>query len=285
MSHSEISMRDRSQIEMLQSALAYASFGWAVFPVHSIRDGKCTCGNPRCSSPGKHPLTRHGFKDATTAPAVIAAWWRKYPWANIAVATGGKSGRLLVIDIDNKPENGAIGFWGTSGWGYSYEDYIYLRKRVPVELKEKIQSRDKFFSVIAHDLRSPLSGLLGLTQFIIEYIEHLSQDKLKESIGALRTSAKTVYALLDNLLIWSKSQRGLIEYTPETIDLAKIVECTIRLFTSHAEQKQIVTRTLVSEGTEVYADKNMLDTILRNLLNNAIKFTPRNGKINICISH
>ncbi|RLE37767.1 hypothetical protein DRJ17_05830 [Candidatus Woesearchaeota archaeon] len=99
----------QSSSELLQSALAYASFGWAVFPVHSIRNGRCTCGRPACTSPGKHPLTRHGFKDATTDPAVIAAWWKKYPWANIAIATGEISGRLLVIDIDNKPENGAVG--------------------------------------------------------------------------------------------------------------------------------------------------------------------------------
>ena len=95
--------------ELLQSALAYASFGWAVFPTHSIRDGLCTCGRPACTSPGKHPLTRHGFKDATTDPEVIRRWWRKYPWANIAIATGEKSGRLLVIDIDCKPSRGISG--------------------------------------------------------------------------------------------------------------------------------------------------------------------------------
>jgi len=94
---------------MLQAALAYASFGWAVFPTHSIRDGKCTCCKADCSSPGKHPLTRHGFKDATTNPTMIRQWWRKYPWANIAIATGEKSGRLLVIDIDCKPDRSISG--------------------------------------------------------------------------------------------------------------------------------------------------------------------------------
>lgn len=98
-----------SPSELLQSALAYASFGWAVFPVHSIRDGRCTCGRPACTSPGKHPLTKHGFRDATTDPAIVAAWWKKYPWANIAIATGEKSGRLMVIDLDSKPEAGIDG--------------------------------------------------------------------------------------------------------------------------------------------------------------------------------
>ena len=94
---------------LMESALAYASFGWAVFPTHSIRDSKCTCGKPNCTSPGKHPLTRHGFKDATTDSGMIHQWWKRYPWANIAIATGEKSGRLLVIDIDCKPDRGISG--------------------------------------------------------------------------------------------------------------------------------------------------------------------------------
>jgi hypothetical protein len=94
---------------MMQLALAYASFGWAVFPVHSIRNGKCTCGRKACTSPGKHPLTKHGFKDATTDPAIVATWWKKQPWANIAIATGIKSGRLMVIDLDCKPDKGIDG--------------------------------------------------------------------------------------------------------------------------------------------------------------------------------
>ena len=102
-------MSTTSHSELLQASLTYASFGWAVFPTHSIRDGKCTCGKPDCSSPGKHPLTRHGFKDATTDPEVIRRWWKRYPWANIAIATGEKSGRLLVIDIDCKPDRGISG--------------------------------------------------------------------------------------------------------------------------------------------------------------------------------
>ena len=97
-----------SPSEMMQSALAYASYDWAVFPVHGIRKGKCTCGRPACKSPGKHPLTKHGFKDATTDPVIVAAWWKRHPWANIAIATGVKSGRLMVVDLDSKPEKGSM---------------------------------------------------------------------------------------------------------------------------------------------------------------------------------
>lgn len=94
---------------MIEEALTYASYGWAVFPVHSIHEGACSCGNPDCNSPGKHPLTRHGFKDATTDPTTVAVWWGKYPLANIAVATGMKSNRLMVIDLDSKPDAGIEG--------------------------------------------------------------------------------------------------------------------------------------------------------------------------------
>jgi len=98
-----------SRSDMLDAAIIYVSYGWAVFPVHSISDGACTCGNPKCKSPGKHPLTRHGFHDASTDPDIIRRWWKKYPWANIGIATGEKSGRLLVIDIDTKQEKGISG--------------------------------------------------------------------------------------------------------------------------------------------------------------------------------
>ncbi|MDP8237679.1 MAG: bifunctional DNA primase/polymerase [Candidatus Hatepunaea meridiana] len=93
-----------SHSDMLDAAMKYASYGWAVFPVHSIRDGKCTCGKSNCTSPGKHPLTRHGFHDAATDSEIIYHWWKKNPWANIAIATGEISGRLMVIDIDRKPD-------------------------------------------------------------------------------------------------------------------------------------------------------------------------------------
>jgi hypothetical protein len=96
-------VKKAAPISMLEAALAYAKRGWPVFPCHSIVNGKCTCGKPDCSSPGKHPRTKNGFKDATTDEATIREWWRKWPNANIGIATGSESG-LFVLDID--PEHG-----------------------------------------------------------------------------------------------------------------------------------------------------------------------------------
>jgi RecA-family ATPase len=85
------------------AALAYAKFGWRVFPVHGWRDGCCTCGNPDCDNPAKHPLTSHGLHDATVNDAVICRWWRQWPDANVAIRADDIG---LVVDVD--PRNGGI---------------------------------------------------------------------------------------------------------------------------------------------------------------------------------
>ncbi len=87
----------------LQAALTYASRGWLVFPLHSIREGGCSCGRPACESAGKHPRTLHGLKDATVGESQIRAWWSTWPDANVGIVTGSRSG-LVVVDID--PRNG-----------------------------------------------------------------------------------------------------------------------------------------------------------------------------------
>jgi Bifunctional DNA primase/polymerase, N-terminal len=84
---------------VVRAALDYAAHGWAVFPVHGIVDGRCGCGTSDCLSPGKHPLTRHGLKEATTDARVVADWWKKWPLGNVALAAGRASG-LVVVDID-----------------------------------------------------------------------------------------------------------------------------------------------------------------------------------------
>lgn len=91
----------------LRAALAYAQrLGWAVIPVHGIRDdGCCTCGRADCASPGKHPLTKRGVHDAATDPDTIRGWWSRWPWANVAVATGVASG-FIALDIDPRHGGG-----------------------------------------------------------------------------------------------------------------------------------------------------------------------------------
>lgn len=88
---------------MLRAALAYAETGWAVFPVHSVKQGRCSCGKPRCSDAGKHPRTKHGVLEASTNPEQLTEWWGRWPNANVGIATGTVSG-LVIVDVD--PRNG-----------------------------------------------------------------------------------------------------------------------------------------------------------------------------------
>jgi Bifunctional DNA primase/polymerase, N-terminal len=98
-----IQLQHSSDNPLHAAARDYATRGWPVFACYGMRAGRCTCGKPGCAHPGKHPLTRHGFKDATTDPRQIDQWWTDHPDANVAIATGAASG-LIVLDRD--PRNG-----------------------------------------------------------------------------------------------------------------------------------------------------------------------------------
>jgi len=94
--------RKLNQSKLYRAALAYSTrFGWQVLPLHTIKNNRCTCGKPNCHSPGKHPLTQHGVKDATNNPAIIEKNWQRWPWANIGLATGEGSG-VFALDVDGE---------------------------------------------------------------------------------------------------------------------------------------------------------------------------------------
>ena len=101
--------RHPTEPSTLEAALSYARKGWQVLPLHSIRpDGGCTCGNPGCGSPGKHPRTQHGVKDATTDEKLIRTWWSRWPDANVGVATGPASGIWWSFDVDPRHDGRRI---------------------------------------------------------------------------------------------------------------------------------------------------------------------------------
>jgi two-component system sensor histidine kinase/response regulator len=147
------------------------------------------------------------------------------------------------------------------------------------ELQELNATKDKFFSIIAHDLRGPFTALFGLTELLKEKLDHYSKDETKNIVNELQNSAKTVHTLLENLLTWSRLQRNIMEHFPDSIPLADIARHNILLFQLTADQKQISLRNLIQEETMVYADFDMVDTVLRNLIANAIKFTDIAGTI------
>jgi signal transduction histidine kinase len=180
---------------------------------------------------------------------------------------------LGAVDYVTKPFNGKELF-------ARVKTHLALR-RAQHNLQEANATKDKFFSIIAHDLRSPFTALLGMTELLNEHVDSYSREEMKTSIQKLRESSSQVFALLENLLTWSRLQRGLIECSPEELSLYPLVRQIGFLFRSGAEQKHIQMQNLVPEDAVVYADRRMLDTVLRNLLSNAIKFTTAEGTVDI----
>ncbi|GJQ63057.1 MAG: hypothetical protein SCALA702_21100 [Melioribacteraceae bacterium] len=149
------------------------------------------------------------------------------------------------------------------------------------ELKNLNANKDKFFSIIAHDLKSPFSALLGYSDFLVEDFDELSEEEIREYSQNINTVAKNVYELLENLLEWSRIQTGRRKFHPEKVLLHDSAAKVIELFRDTALNKSITLSAEIDEETEVYADMNMLFTVLRNLVSNAIKFTPDGGKVTI----
>ncbi len=147
------------------------------------------------------------------------------------------------------------------------------------ELKELNATKDKFFSIIAHDLKNPFNTLMGFTELLLENLSDYDQEKLKEFIGILHDTSKHSYALLENLLEWSRSQTGRLEITPEKIKLCSIFNENIDLLSNNASKKHIQLINSIDPDTEAFADSNMINTVIRNLISNAIKYTKANGTI------
>jgi len=151
------------------------------------------------------------------------------------------------------------------------------------DLEELNATKDKFFSIIAHDLKGPFNGFLGLTQLMAEQSQYLSIQQVQEFSKTMMYSANNLFKLLENLLQWARMQRGLIEFNPNELAIIYFIEENIYLLEERAKLKEIQFKKNIPDNISVYADMNMLNTILRNLLSNAIKFTPRGGKITIGI--
>jgi two-component system, sensor histidine kinase and response regulator len=149
------------------------------------------------------------------------------------------------------------------------------------QLHELNANKDKFFSIIAHDLKSPFTSLIGYTDLLSESFEDSPPQEIKFYVTNLQTAAKKLYTLLENLLAWSRIQRDLLQSTPEPVDLYDVTRDNVELFSSNAKQKQIRLESTIPPKTVVFADYSMVNTVLRNLIANALKFTPAKGRVRI----
>jgi len=156
-----------------------------------------------------------------------------------------------------------------------------LLKERESQLRELNSTKDKLFSVIAHDLRSPFNAILGFSELLIDNTSDFDVTESEEYLGLINSSAKNTLTLLDNLLNWAKSQTGTIIYKPEETNLPAIISEILEVSKSIAKIKNISIDYTQTDVAEVYADVNMLKTILRNLISNAIKYTHSNGEITI----
>ena len=149
------------------------------------------------------------------------------------------------------------------------------------ELEELNKTKDRFFSIISHDLRSPFNALLGMSGFTKKFFDNLSQAEIKESIENMHSSAKKVYDLMQNLLEWTQIQTGGLEYEKSKIDLLELSNRVLELYKETATSKNVNLTSNISNSIFLYADRYMIETILRNLVSNGIKFTNPMGNVSI----
>ena len=149
------------------------------------------------------------------------------------------------------------------------------------ELAELNASKDKFFSIVSHDLRTPFNSLIGNSQLLVMELENAGDTNNIELADTILHSAKNAHRLLENLLTWSMLQNGMMVSKPETLEMEQVIGAVIELLSTEAQQKNIQIASKQATKTDVFADLQMVNTILRNLVSNAIKFTPEEGCITI----
>ncbi|MBF0102644.1 MAG: hybrid sensor histidine kinase/response regulator [Desulfobacterales bacterium] len=163
----------------------------------------------------------------------------------------------------------------------SLKDTQDALKRSEQSLREANAAKDKFFSIIAHDLKNPFSTLLNSSKMLLTYFDTYNDDKKKKFIQLIKESSENTYKLLDNLLQWSRIQTGKVSCQLKPVDISVIAIDTMQLLSHSAETKGIKLQSVIHEKTIVYADTNMITLIFRNLIANAIKFTPTGGKVSM----
>lgn len=202
----------------------------------------------------------------------------------IAVVT--KSGKVkyldsstTIINFDNQKA-----FLNTSLDITEHRKLLKALSESESDLREINAQKDKFFSIIAHDLKNPFNAILGSSELLLEQFNNKDYAEIDEYAKIIGESSKSAFDLLINLLEWSRSQTGRLDFTPEIVNLKNLVNENIAIFKSNAIEKAITIDEDVSDEVGIFADKPMVGTILRNLISNAIKFTHEGGKIKISVN-
>ncbi|MEW6702476.1 MAG: ATP-binding protein, partial [Bacteroidota bacterium] len=223
-------------------------------------------------------LRRAGEVELIGAPQAI--------WLGVPLKLGGKTiGVIVVQDYENEKAYGEDEMLLLNFVSEQVAQVIERKrnsesiKKYAEELKQLNTTKDRFFSIIAHDLKNPFITLLGFSDLLISDYSELSDEEKIYYITEMKKSAEVSHNLLQNLLQWSRSQTGRIEFNPQRLNLYHLVKENIELLKAPAERKKIEIKCEISDATYVSADEDMLNTIVRNLLTNALKFTNKGGEI------
>ncbi|WP_251624020.1 hybrid sensor histidine kinase/response regulator [Odoribacter lunatus] len=163
---------------------------------------------------------------------------------------------------------------------FQYKTQRFIQKQNE-RLKQSILSRDKFYTVIAHDLRAPISTIKMINAIIESEKSKIKNVSIRRKFEMINETTEEVFNLLENLLKWTRKQTGQIKFTPTQFEIGIIVQQVITLFTSIADSKNIHLSLHMHSPIQVYADEDMVKTIMRNFISNAIKFTFPYGKVDV----
>jgi len=152
------------------------------------------------------------------------------------------------------------------------------------QLRELNATKDKFFSIIAHDLKNPFTSLLSISEMMSKNYDMLDEEDKISSVKSFHRSAKRIYTLLENLLTWSKSQTGRIEFKPMEFNISSLSMDCIKLFILPAEKKGVTLQLNAKNNIQAYGDPEMINTVIRNLLHNAIKYSKNGGMVEMYVS-
>lgn len=154
-------------------------------------------------------------------------------------------------------------------------------KQYTSELENANATKDKFFSIIAHDLKNPFNTILGFSRILCSDYKDLNNEEVMKFIRVIRDSSENAYKLVENLLVWSRIQSGHIEFSPEPVSLNLILNETLALLKPQAISKNITVASSVDPSIQVYSDENMIKTIFRNLISNALKYSYNGGRVEV----
>lgn len=242
----------------------------------------------------RSPMHMAGKTDFDFYPKELA---NKYYWNEQEIMSSGKP--LINIEEQSLDENGDTIYLSTTkiplrdatgksiglvGIGRD----ITSRKKAEEQLAEHAKqlqklniTKDKFFSIIAHDLRNPFHSILGFSDLLMKNYHGFDDDKKQEFIGLIYESSEHAHNLLENLLQWSRTQTDGIKFNPTHQSLSQIIDETLHILNASIQKKGLVFKSDIQKGISVFVDRNMIETVFRNLLNNAVKFTPTGGEITV----